>query len=467
MTDFINFYTLYFFYGLAFYTFGLSAILQNTQTSDDSTAVFSHNIYLGLFGLLHGVTEWLILIRLLEVFSQHTVPLYTLQLILNTASFSFLLAYGMNFPSFRSAVKVKKNIPIGLFSLWLVSLVVLRSLYGYTDTYLYLSALSRYFIGLPATVFTAYRFFRLAKQSERQALASLSRYFKVISFSFLLYGIFSGILITDKGFFPNNVINSSLLQQTIGVPSEFLRMVLAVIITVYYLKSIRTFKREEEKRLHYLIEVRMQHKERKRIARELHDDIIQELFASGLIIENMIGSEQDHSGSDDLKQIKGSLNRSIESIRSLMRNILPKKFNVEEFQEEVERLIDKYASCSSVSFSTNFNEPQNNMAYLSERSMTHLYYIIQEALMNIVKHAGATKATVRLNSSADHLTLTIADNGIGMDGSAANQDAASGHLGLSIIRDRADSLDANLNINSTPRGTTLSIIVPWRLNDDE
>ncbi|OJF94620.1 sensor histidine kinase [Alkalibacterium sp. 20] len=467
MDNTISFYTLYFFYGLTFYTFGLSAILQNNQTSVDSIDVFSKNIYLGYFGLFHGTTEWFIMIRSLDIFSNYSFYLYTFQIVANAASFSFLLYYGLNFHSSSSKTRIKKIIPLALFSVWITGLYISFNVSGYAQTFPLFSALSRYFIGLPATIYTSYRFFKLSRQSKRKHLLTLSNHLIIISLCFLFYGIFSGILITDKGFFPNTIINSSLLQETIGVSSEFLRMIMAIIITVYYLRSIKEYRAEEERKLYHLIETKMQYKERKKIARELHDNIIQELFASGMLIENILDSEKEQTIRNDLTIVKSNLNKSIDNIRSLMGDILSKKFNIEQFQEEIDQLIYKHSMYSNISFVTNFEDSQNHLRDSSEKSLTNLYYIIQEALINIIKHAEATEASIITEGTHECFEVRITDNGRGIDKANLDQSRETEHLGLAIIKERAQIIDAQLTINSTLKGTTIIIKVPWRSENDE
>ncbi|WP_423188384.1 sensor histidine kinase [Alkalibacterium sp. f15] len=274
-------------------------------------------------------------------------------------------------------------------------------------------------------------------------------------------------MITDKGFFPNTIINSSLLQETIGVSSEFLRMIMAIIIMVYYLRSIKEYRAEEERKLHHLIETKMQHKERKKIARELHDDIIQELFASGMLIENIIDSEKEQTIRNDLTIVKSNLNKSIDNIRSLMGDILSKKFNIEQLQDEIDQLIYKHSMYSNISFIANFEDSQDHLRDLSENSLTHLYYIIQEALINIIKHAEATEASIITEGTHECFEVRITDNGVGIDKATLDQSRVTEHLGLAIIKERAQIIDAQLTIDSTIKGTTISIKVPWRSENDE
>jgi signal transduction histidine kinase len=84
-----------------------------------------------------------------------------------------------------------------------------------------------------------------------------------------------------------------------------------------------------------------------------------------------------------------------------------------------------------------------------------LYRITQEALHNICKHAAASQVMVCLSADADHLELTIEDDGRGFDTTCV----ATGHFGVEVMRERAEGMGAAFHIDSAPgRGTRLRIL---------
>lgn len=94
---------------------------------------------------------------------------------------------------------------------------------------------------------------------------------------------------------------------------------------------------------------------------------------------------------------------------------------------------------------------------MSLRVKEALYRIAQEALQNIVRHAHATQVQVVLTCSDDELVLEVRDNGSGFDPGGS----FPGHLGLSSMRERAQRLDGNLELDSEPgAGTTVRARVP-------
>jgi signal transduction histidine kinase len=103
---------------------------------------------------------------------------------------------------------------------------------------------------------------------------------------------------------------------------------------------------------------------------------------------------------------------------------------------------------------------------LSPRAETQLFAIGREALSNVVKHAGARAAWVRVESRRGHAVVEIGDNGRGFDPVADHP----GHFGLESMRSRAAEIGAFLTITSTPgRGTVVRVetpVEPERVSDD-
>jgi len=95
---------------------------------------------------------------------------------------------------------------------------------------------------------------------------------------------------------------------------------------------------------------------------------------------------------------------------------------------------------------------------------TVLYRIVQEALTNVAKHAGATRADVVLQRDEDTLVLTISDDGVGFDVSQ-NEGAEARGVGLMSLAERAGLVGGLAKVESTPgKGTTVSVRIPARLS---
>ena len=96
---------------------------------------------------------------------------------------------------------------------------------------------------------------------------------------------------------------------------------------------------------------------------------------------------------------------------------------------------------------------------LPDAYATALFRVTQEALTNVMRHAGATRADMTLAYSAHDLRLTISDDGRGFDFAAVQQDPRRG-IGLRNMRERMSALSGNLSFHSTAQGTTLQAWLP-------
>jgi signal transduction histidine kinase len=100
-------------------------------------------------------------------------------------------------------------------------------------------------------------------------------------------------------------------------------------------------------------------------------------------------------------------------------------------------------------------------ARLASRVEVALYRIVQEALNNVVKHASATSAEIKLSKTGTAVRCSILDNGIGFDPKARQADPSRGGLGLLGIHERVQALEGELQIESSPgQGTRLEIMIP-------
>ncbi len=463
----ISFIFLFFLYGLSFFTMGISALLQKGVKYSNFPLLQSIK-YLGLFGLIHGFTEWVIMLRLTRVFIEQDPMIYLVQIMMNTISFVFLMVFGLELYNRKNRWR-SFGIPLFLFLIWLAGLMVFSLFFHLPERgYAVFSALSRYFIGLPATIITGTALLHQAKDLGRLKLKAIALRYRLMAVSFFLYGIFAGIFVADKGFFPTTLLNRELIRQWIGLPAEFMRMVTAFAITILFLGSIKIFHWEGERKMRQFTEQQMRNQERRQIAREMHDGIIQNLFGTGILVENLI-DEEEGVQSQDLKTVKSSLNETIEDLRNLMDRMVVKRVEFDDLQDKIEELIRIYTKKEAIDFHVEYRIPEVVLGYLSPEQATHLYYMIQEAIINIIKHANADKALIRVESTLQYLIVTIRDNGKGMeqtfDQYLKEQDHT--HYGLASLEERRAAIDAEMNVKSTRRGTEIIIQVPWEGIENE
>jgi PAS domain S-box-containing protein len=223
-------------------------------------------------------------------------------------------------------------------------------------------------------------------------------------------------------------------------------------------QEIRERQRIEEERLQLLTRLAFaQEDERRRIARELHDQLGQQLTALRLTLETLT----THSVAQP------ELHNQVETLQELARQLDEEvAFRVWELRPTVvEDLGLREALAGYVrKWSTRFGIPVHlRMSESHERLMPHIetmiYRLAQEALHNVVKHARADRVDVVLERTSDSLSLIVEDNGVGFEPSQAY--TVGQGFGLIGMRERAALVGADLQIESTPgRGTTVLLRTP-------
>jgi diguanylate cyclase (GGDEF)-like protein len=234
---------LYFVYGLSFFTLGISVICFPRKGSEFLIA--KTIVLVAVFGILHGLHEWAEMFGLMEN-SSGAAALKYLGLFLLPASFYFLVAFGMKSILREDApVLAVHAAPAALFILWIVLTVAAGRHFLMGNVW------ARYLLGVPGTALTGYA---LLKQLPRMRRVStyVYRNTAIAASMFLLYGIFSGLVVPDSGFFPASFINDAFFAKTTGIPIQVFRTVCAVVISYNIISILNLFAQETLERLRSL-----------------------------------------------------------------------------------------------------------------------------------------------------------------------------------------------------------------------
>jgi signal transduction histidine kinase len=185
--------------------------------------------------------------------------------------------------------------------------------------------------------------------------------------------------------------------------------------------------------------------ERRRIERNLHDGAQQRLVTLSLTL-GIAAGRQDAAGSDVLARARDEVDEAIAELRELARGIHPTLLREEGLLTAVEALARRTPLPVTVEGSAGDRLP--------DAVELAAYFLVSEALTNVVKHAAASQATVRLERAGGTLRVAVADDGVG--GARAATDS-----GLAGLRDRLEVLDARLIIEShRGAGTSISVEIP-------
>ena len=190
--------------------------------------------------------------------------------------------------------------------------------------------------------------------------------------------------------------------------------------------------------------------ERNRLARDLHDSVVQTLFSLGLVAE---GARRKGDVSE-LARVEQLAKDALAELRSIVFELRPADLEVEGL---VTTLV-KHAEVVRRVFGQDVEVRVASERRLDPAVELELFRIAQEALTNALKHAGASKIDLVIDLDGEPARLEVTDDGRGFDPDAPAIRAR--HLGLTSMEERAESIDAKLRIDARPgAGTTVTVEV--------
>jgi signal transduction histidine kinase len=199
--------------------------------------------------------------------------------------------------------------------------------------------------------------------------------------------------------------------------------------------------------------------ERQRIGMDLHDGIIQSLFAVGLNLEYIDGqlADGDVGGARDrLRGAIGALNGVIGDIRAYILDLRPRRFEGESLAAGLQELLAEFRANTLIDVALTV-EPGADQG-LPAPARQALFHIAQEALSNAAKHSRASRVEVRLTSADGFITLRLRDDGHGFDPRAVER--RMGH-GLVNMQDRAHAQGGTVTVEGRPgEGTEVEVTLP-------
>lgn len=194
-----------------------------------------------------------------------------------------------------------------------------------------------------------------------------------------------------------------------------------------------------------------------RLGNDLHDGIIQSLYASGLTIESArtIAKTDPAEADRQLAQCLQHLNATIRDVRNYITGLAPESLRRAGFAQAIESHITELGLGRSLRFDLKFDDEA--IARLTPEQSTEALQVAREAISNGVRHGGASFVTVRLHQSDREVGLLVQDNGVGFDTAHL---AGAGH-GLGNMQKRAGRIGATVRVESQPgHGTRVVMTLP-------
>ncbi|MFP5342854.1 MAG: GAF domain-containing protein [Candidatus Limnocylindria bacterium] len=199
--------------------------------------------------------------------------------------------------------------------------------------------------------------------------------------------------------------------------------------------------------------------ERERIGRDLHDGVIQGLYAVGLSLEEVpeLIRDRPEEAAERVDAAIDAIHRSIGEIRGFIIGLRP-GFHSADLVAGIAAQADDLQLSSTIDVETDLDVPTAVVEALPADARGELLHLAREALSNVVRHSRATQVRIEMRLDADDVVLEIADNGIGFDAAAPQPE---GHHGLLNLRQRAAAAGGRLELDTMPgSGTRLIVHVP-------
>ncbi len=223
---------------------------------------------------------------------------------------------------------------------------------------------------------------------------------------------------------------------------------LGLTLGAVHVGRVRRLRREQARRSVYLQElIDSQERERARISNEMHDSLGHDLaIVRRRVREGLARPIADEATSRDFSDILAVTDRLDAEMKAIAYALRPYHLDKIGLCRSIEALVAETAAMSGLDLGA---EVADIDGLLPPDSEIHLYRIVQESLTNVIKHARARRATVRVTRAAEHVEVRVEDDGDGI--SIGDSVADREGFGLIGIRERVQLLGGTLEIVSTPR----------------
>jgi len=214
--------------------------------------------------------------------------------------------------------------------------------------------------------------------------------------------------------------------------------------------------------------LRVQDEERRNMARELHDSVIQALAAAIINLSLLKDSLQlDSEAASTLEEALKITEESVREIRTFSYLLHPPLLDASGLQSALRWYVEGYSKRSGVQVELNLPEGRERLGNDTELA---LFRIVQESLTNIHRHSGGSRATICMQRREKDVTLEISDDGHGMDEQTLEKVRREGAVlgvGIAGMKQRLQQLGGRLNISSGGKGTSVTASVPVDETDDK
>ena len=202
-----------------------------------------------------------------------------------------------------------------------------------------------------------------------------------------------------------------------------------------------------------------QDEERRRIARELHDGLGQELSAAKMLSDQLVGHTNTMESAKQMgTDISELISRAIQQVRSLSHLLHPPLLDEVGLHFALQSYVEGLTKRSGVDTSVDV-QPEDFPRFAPELE-TAIFRIIQEALTNVFRHSSARRVAVTLAIKADHVIATVRDDGKGIPENVAEFRSDSIGIGIGGMIQRVKEFGGELRLKNTNPGTLVEVSIP-------
>lgn len=448
-------YFLRFLYGLLFYSFGLSIFLHTRQ---HSRLILAKSLpWLGGFGLLTAVYEWgkiyLPFSAQFRVQQDLTIYLILHQLIL-ALSLASLFQFGIELlRPFSMRYRWARLVPSLVFAVWLFGpfIIGFSLIPDINDWVSFVSGTAARFICIPASVVSVVGLIRQQRrQIKPMKIPHIDVTVRFAAGALAAYGLFGGVFGPKSFFKPGIFLTYDSFTSFVGVPPHVFISIAGVILFYSFTRILEIFNIETEVMIRNMEEEQVIANERERIARDLHDGALQQVYASGLLAQSLKRYVKPEN-QDDADRLIKAINQAIDQLREFLPQ---KKSNVISVDLAGALLPKIEEARQYIQVKTTWDIA--TLSPLSIDQARHLAAFLNEVMSNVIRHSKSSEMEITLRYHENLLTLEIRDFGEGIS------PAAEQGYGLRNMRERARLLGAELKIDSQQhQGTvvTLELVV--------
>lgn len=474
--------TVYFFYGLSFFSMGLAVLLEVDRSSELDFARALRS--LAGFGLIHGGHEWVEMFLLIHPNIQDTF-LYRFvgpgRVALLAVSFLFLISFGARLIAGPNRTTLSWRM-IGVISgIWIIGLAWLFQTEPADARLVAMDVYTRYSLAIPGAALTAWG---LILQRQKFLYAGMSGYGRDVLAAAVAFGLYGGIgqlFASPSNVFPSSFLNSVTFQDWFGFPVQLFRSVMACVAALGIIRSLRAFEEETRRRIESLSRaqrseherldelrdellhrtVRAQELERQRIAQELHDELGQTLTALGMGLSAISSNaSKPQKVSAQARLLQGVVRDGLFGLQNLVSGLHPPQLDdfgliptLRWYAEDVKERFGVKVTISN----------RGDEADLPGDVRTVLYRVVQESLTNVIRHADTDKADVMVVFDDREVRIRVEDAGRGFDVDATLNQTARPCWGLLGMIERATLIGGECHFVSEPGvGTIVEVLAPLK-----